>query len=87
MVGAQHCSLVSTITLKHSIYHRFRSPYPLKKGAKILFPPFLRGDEGGIENLDGTLKNPQMLVNNDFLLMLARMSNAVPLQTRCIAIN
>ena len=53
------------------IYRRFRSPNPLKRGHKILVPPFLRGASavlgvspmsdwrglGGIEKLGGTWKN------------------------------
>ncbi|BAY48327.1 hypothetical protein SAMD00079811_59480 [Scytonema sp. HK-05] len=67
------------LKFKHAIYRRFRSPNRVKKGAKILFPPFPRGDSGGIKNLDGTLKNDPMLVNNDFWLKLILMGVFPPL--------
>ena len=69
------------LKFKHPIYRGFRSPNRVKKGAKILFPPFLRGDSGGIKNLDGTLKNAPMLVNKHFWLKLIPMGVFPPLPT------
>lgn len=61
------------LKLKHLIYRGFKSPNPLKKGAKDSSSPPFQWGLGGIENLGSTSKNFEMLIRLGFHIKLTLM--------------